>query len=326
MSNHLVKFEEELLDAREQWAPVLPGTISEERFKSVVISAINKNPALLNVDRRSLLIACTQAAQDGLVPDGREGAITIFRDLKSKTQMAQWMPMVAGILKRCREKGELTSISAYCVYKDDEFDVVLGTEPKVVHKPNFLAKRTDKDIVLAYAIFRNGDQVVHQEFMTRDEIEHTRSVSRARDGGAWRDWYSEMCRKTVIRRGSKSIPLSSDIAQIIERNDQWVDFGLRDIAREDSNPLNDGMVIDAQPIIVSTNGDRANGGHVEVTNGAADSEYQELLEKLESCQSLDELNQFTAENKQRLQALSAPLLGRIRARYRERQHDLRKLN
>ena len=310
MSNDLVKFEEELLDAREQWAPVLPGTISEERFKSVVISAINKNPALLNVDRRSLLIACTQAAQDGLVPDGREGAITIFRDLKSKTQMAQWMPMVAGILKRCREKGELTSISAYCVYKDDEFDVVLGTEPKVVHKPNFLAKRTDKDIVLAYAIFRNGDQVVHQEFMTRDEIEHTRSVSRARDGGAWRDWYPEMCRKTVIRRGSKSVPLSSEITQIIERDDQWVDFGLRDISVERSNPLNDAIVIDAEP----------------VGNGAPDPDYEDLLAKLEACSTLDELNEFTTQNKPRLQALSAPLLGRIRARYRERQNDLRQMN
>lgn len=308
MSNDLVKFEAELMEAQDMWVPVLPETISKDRFKSVVISAINRKPALLRVDRQSLLNACSQAAQDGLLPDGREGVITIFYDSGSKKQLAQWMPMVAGILKRCREKGELTSISAYCVYKQDTFDVVLGTEPKIVHKPDFFTKRTDDDIVLAYAIFRNGDEIVHQEFMTRDEIEHTRSVSRAKDGGAWRDWYGEMCRKTVIRRGSKSVPLSSEIAQIIERDDQWVDFGLRDISAERSNPLNDAIVIDAEP----------------VGNGAPDLEYEDLLSKLEACRALEELNRFTAENKARLQALNAPPLQRLRTRYRERQNDLRK--
>lgn len=143
MSNDLVKFEAELMEAQDMWVPVLPETINKDRFKSVVISAINRKPALLRVDRQSLLNACSQAAQDGLLPDGREGVITIFYDSGSKKQLAQWMPMVTGILKRCREKGELTSISAYCVYKQDTFDVVLGTEPKIVHKPDFFTKRTD---------------------------------------------------------------------------------------------------------------------------------------------------------------------------------------
>lgn len=309
MSNEITKFEAELDEARDLWVPVLPGTISEDRFKSVVISAINRNPGLLGVDRRSLLIACSQAAQDGLLPDGREGAITVFRDHKTRKQLAQWMPMVTGVLKRCREKGELTSISAYCVYKQDTFDVVLDTEPKIIHKPDFFTKRTDDDIVLAYAIFRNGDEIVHQEFMTRDEIEHTRSVSRAKDGGAWRDWYGEMCRKTVIRRGSKSVALSSDIARIIEREDQWVDFSLLNVSKK-FNPLNDGIVIDAEV----------------VGNGNTDPEYEDLLNKLESCRTLDQLNEFTADNKGRLKALSAPMLDRIRSRYRERLNEIRQLN
>lgn len=307
MSNDIVAFESELMERKELWAPALPPTIQSDRFKSVVISAVTKNPSLLRADRQSLIVACTQAAHDGLLPDGRDGAITAFRDRRSGSYLAQWMPMVAGILKRCREKGELTSISAYCVYKQDEFEVVLGDEPKILHKPDFLAQRSDKDIVLAYAIFRNGDEVVHREFMTRDEIEHTRSVSRARDGNAWKDWYGEMCRKTVVRRGSKSVPLSSDLAQIIEREDQWVDVELRDVAKEEINPLNDSIVTDVEV----------------VGNGNSDPNYEELLAKLESCQTLDELNAFATENIARLKALDAVLLDRIRFRYRELQNDVR---
>lgn len=316
MSNDVAVFEQQLMEKQDLWAPALHAGILPERFKAVAISAVAKSPSLLRVDRGSLITACAQAAQDGLLPDGRDGAITVFRDRASGAELAQWMPMVQGILKRCREKGELTSISAYVVYRQDEFDVILGTEVKVVHKPNLLSARPDSDIVLAYAIFRNGQEIVHIELMTRAEIEHTRSVSRAKNGSAWRDWYSEMCRKTVIRRGSKSVPLSSDLAQIIERDDQWVDFGLKDVSEVKSNPLNDRMIeAVAEEVDVSPR-----NGHAETPD---DPDYEELAAALDGCGTLDELNQFTTVNKARLKALDAPLLGRIRARYRERQHDLR---
>ena len=54
-----------------QFAAVLPRHIPVERFGRVVLTAVQTNPVLSNVERRSLWNACMKAAQDGLMPDGR---------------------------------------------------------------------------------------------------------------------------------------------------------------------------------------------------------------------------------------------------------------
>src|SRR5690349_12093399 len=64
-------------------ALALPKHIPVERFKRVILTALNLNPDLVGADRRSLFNAAQKAAQDGLVPDGREGALVIFNDRKT---------------------------------------------------------------------------------------------------------------------------------------------------------------------------------------------------------------------------------------------------
>jgi recombination protein RecT len=147
------------------------------------------------------------------------------RDKGQKKLVAQLLPMIAGVLRRARELGDLSSISAYTVHEGDVFSIELGDEPKIVHK---LAVADRGDVIAAYAIFRRGDEVIHREFMTRAEIDQTRGVSRAKAGDAWTKWFGEMARKTVVRRGSKSIPMSDALAEIVSHEDRYTDFSLSD--------------------------------------------------------------------------------------------------
>ncbi len=93
------------------------------------MTAININPDLLNCDRRSLMNAAMKAASDGLVPDGTDGALVPF-DGK-----VTWMPMVAGVRKKVRRSGEVTSWDVTAVHAKDFFDYELGDEPFIKHKP-----------------------------------------------------------------------------------------------------------------------------------------------------------------------------------------------
>jgi recombination protein RecT len=309
MSNQLVKkFEEDLLSVKDRWQDVLPENITPQRFVSTVMMAVSKNPVLLKADRNSLVQACIQAASHGLLPDGREGAIMPFGDRKSGKQLAQWMPMVTGLVRRLRELGDLTSVSAYCVYKGDTFHVTLGDDPKIVHEVDPSGSRKGADIVAAYAIFKNGPEVIHREIMTRDEIEQARKVSRAANGPAWRDWYGEMARKTVLRRGSKAIPLSAAAAAIIENEDQWVDFDLKDDSQEVINPLND----DVPPKDVNADVEDA-----EIVDPV------DLISIIANIESAEELEEFAAAHKEELEQLPEPLKGRVRSAYRARTKELR---
>jgi recombination protein RecT len=198
-----------------QFAAVLPKHIPVERFGRVVLTAVQTNPELLNVDRRSLWNAAMRAAQDGLLPDGRLGALVIYKD-KRRGPIAQWLPMIAGIRQKVRNSGEVATWEVHTVHEKDLFDYELGDEPRIIHRP----VRGDRGkIIAAYsvAVLKTGER--SREVMWIDEIEQVRKQSKAGDGGPWQTWFGEMCKKTVAKRHAKVLPMSSDLDDLLRRED-----------------------------------------------------------------------------------------------------------
>ena len=113
----------------------LPPQIPTERFVRTILTAVQINPDLARADRHSLKVACMKAAQDALLPDGREGALVIYKtkvrtsDGQERwTDAVQWMPMVWGLMKKARNSGEIASITAHVVYQHDHFKIRFGDE------------------------------------------------------------------------------------------------------------------------------------------------------------------------------------------------------
>lgn len=214
---------DDLTKMGDQLKMALPAHVSVEKFQRVTMTAIQTDPDLLAADRRSLFGAITRAAQDGLLPDKREGALVIFTQ-KVKGQngaqdqwikAVQWMPMVAGILKKVRQSGEISGISAHVVYEADDFVHRLGDDESIEHNPPALGVDRGKPVG-AYAVATLKDGFKIREVMDLRQIEKVRSVSKTgAKFGPWVDWWDEMARKTVIRRLSKRLPMSTDIESVI---------------------------------------------------------------------------------------------------------------
>lgn len=209
---------------------LLPENVPFERFRSTAIAAVKQNPEILSATPRSVFNALTKAAQDGLLPDGREGFINVYntahkvaggKDVWLPT--AQWMPMTFGIRKRARELDSLI-IDAQVVYLNDKFEWHQGDDPKIVHIPVQLGKdRGEK--VGAYAIFkREGGIILHREVMDYGQIDKVKDQSKAKGGLLWTKFEDEAYRKSVVRRGSKTVPVSDNLRQIIQRDDDGFDF------------------------------------------------------------------------------------------------------
>lgn len=202
----------DLQKMQDQFQAVLPPQIPVERFVRTAITAVGMQPDLLRTDRRSLLGACMKAAQDGLLPDGREAALVIFKG------RAQYLPMVAGLLKKARQSGQISSISAHVVYERDQFDYELGDNEHILHKPLITGERGKP--VAVYAIARTTDGGAYREVMSVAQVEKVRAVSRAsKPDSPWNQWWDEMARKTVIRRLAKYLPSSTDLDQLLARED-----------------------------------------------------------------------------------------------------------
>ena len=206
-----------------EFKKALPSHIDADKFGRVIMTAIQGNHDLLLTDRNSFFGAAMKAAQDGLLPDGREAAFVTFNTKAGK--MAVYMPMITGVLKKFRNSGECLSVSCHTVNENDDFDYwtdELGEHIK--HTPKFGDRGPLK---LAYAVARTKDGGIYIEVMDENEINKVRSVSKAKDSGPWASWTEEMWRKTVFRRLAKKLPMSTDLERTIERDNDL--YQLRDV-------------------------------------------------------------------------------------------------
>jgi len=237
-----------LRDRLQQMTPefkkALPGHIPAERFVRTIQTAVQMNPQIASACQtaggmQSLLAACTKAATDGLILDGREAALVTFRqNVKEKKNdpdkwedRVQYIPMVAGLMKKARNSGEIAAIGAHVVYKNDHFVYVLGDDERIEHAPNMSGERGAP--IAVYAIVRLKDGSVQREVMDKAAVMRIAGQSKnpkqydPAEGKNYGEWW----RKTVIRRISKYLPSSSDrdeFMQAVERVDDAFDFEASD--------------------------------------------------------------------------------------------------
>lgn len=240
MTNAVVTYQDaesvrkDIQNTREAVEAVLPSRIDVDRFLRVVAKAVSENPKLMQCTRLSLLSSIHTAAQLGLEPTGLLGSAYLvpYRrrvevDGKWQSVMeAQLIPGYRGLIDLARRSGEIEAIEAEVVRARDVFSIVKGTNAQLTHIPFIPDPRAEPEerdrgpIVGAYmkAVLRGGHE--QYEWMSFDEIEAVRRRSRAADDGPWVTDYSEMSRKTVVRRGSKYLPLTTDFRRALELDEE----------------------------------------------------------------------------------------------------------
>lgn len=239
----------QLTNRADEFKMALPAHITPEKFQRTLITAAQANPDLLKADRRSLIMSAMKAAQDGLLPDGREAAIVIFSSRKKvgndwvSTDLAQYMPMAYGVRKKILQSGEISSLETNVVYRreadEGAFIFEAGTEAMLRHRPMLDISDedlADENIVAAYSVATMKDGTKSFEVMRRAEINKVRQASQTGatgktvkfgqnkgkeipPKGPWVDWFAEMARKTVMRRHSKTLPMSGDVLDVEARDE-----------------------------------------------------------------------------------------------------------
>ncbi len=209
---HRTNFATDLDNYESQIAAALPSHISVDKFKRVATTAVSRNPDLYTKgDKRALFNACVQCASDGLLPDGREAALVMFKG------KPQYLPMVAGVIKRMRNSGDVIAVDSQVIHQNDHFDYQLGDDARITHKPTL---GDPGKVIGAYAIITLASGERLREVMSVAQIDKVRAVSRAsRDDSPWNQWYGEMARKTVLKRCAKRAPTTPDLERLLSRDD-----------------------------------------------------------------------------------------------------------
>jgi recombination protein RecT len=201
----------EYLEQRRDQLQAAASDIPAEKFINAAVTAAALNPDIFECSRQSIMQALLRACRDGLLPDGVEGVIVPFK------KQATWIRTYIGLLRQFRRSGQFKWLKADVVREGDEFDHYVdehGEHFRHRARDNFLAP-----IMKAYAAAITKDDGFFVTVMTIDELNKHKAKSRAtRDDAPWREWFSEMAKKTVIIRLSKVLPSARDI--IAEEEDE----------------------------------------------------------------------------------------------------------
>jgi phage RecT family recombinase len=190
---------------KQQVAQLLPPNVSQDRFTRTTMVAIQQNPEILQGDRQSLYNAICRAAADGLLPDGKQGALVIFNQKVGNgwVKGVRFMPMVEGIIHQLAKANIPTY--AVSVYQNDQIEIWNDDDGQhVTHRPVVFGNRGE--LVGVMAVARVGSRT-YVETMSIDEIERVRSASRSGDNGPWKVWYDRMAQKSVLHRLKKRLPI-----------------------------------------------------------------------------------------------------------------------
>ena len=195
----------------------LPSTITFDAFKNAIVSACSREPRLFAADRSSLFLAACRAASDGLMPDGHEAALVAYGG------KVQYLPMVAGVIKRMYQSGAVAAVQAFVVYENDEFEIIGGTSPDIKHRPTLGPRGR---LLCAYANATTSEGGSMFEFLHSEDIEKIRRASKSSARGPWIDWTEQVWKKSALHRLAKCLPQSRDVVQILDR-----DAGYGDVQR-----------------------------------------------------------------------------------------------
>lgn len=190
-----------------------------EREVSFAMQAINASSGLQNCSKESLQKAVYNIALTGLSLNPVLKYAYLIPRWSRDGSVAVLEPSYQGLIKLLTDTGSIVAIYAHVVNEGDEFDVVYGTSVEIIHRPKF--KTTNVTHVYAVAILE-GSNFKQVEVMTIDEINAIKArsesfkayESKKVKSCIWVEHFSEMAKKTVIKRIFKYLPKTDKFVNV----------------------------------------------------------------------------------------------------------------
>ncbi len=211
-------------------AKMIPKTLSIERLLKVAQIAATTTPALAKCDVPSLIGAIGQCAQMGLEPNTILGHAYLVpfntkrKDAAGNERLVNSVQVIIGykgLIDLARRSGQIVSIAAHEVCANDHFDLVYGLDERLAHTP---AMGERGAVIGFYAVAKLKDGGHCFEFMSTRQVEDIRAASQGYQQAVkykkeathpWTVHFTEMGRKTVIRRLAKYLPLSIEFQSAV---------------------------------------------------------------------------------------------------------------
>lgn len=248
-------------------------------------AAIQANPVKFAIYLKNLITLGIDISQKQayFLPYGNE--ITSVLDYKT---------LMALIKKHTNVK----SINAQLVYENEVFHVEQG---KVMeHRQNPFASKDEKGaLVGAYSIFTLDDGSKDYYFASLEEINKVKKYSKSANSkfSPWNNWFDEMVKKTVIKKGMKFYPmiLNNEQKQALDSIDNDVDFNLN----KKQNIVQQNVYAEKKELLDYMKANNLNANEIaktyRLTKESEPQDYAKALNDLKEKNGAIDVNEISAE-------------------------------
>jgi len=216
-----------LTEKLDSVADALPQDFSRARFVQNCLALLNDDPEKYQkFGSKQLMANLLKGAYLGLDFFNKQAYLVPYGD------KLEFMPSYTGQIKLAKKYSirPIKEIYSKVIREGDVFEeVITNGEPSVNFRPKFL---NDGAIIGAFAVVLYQDGGMSYDVMSKADIENTRKSSKAKNSPAWSNFYSEMAKKTVLRRLCKHIDLDFENAKQRATYDE-------DMALDDPQKLNE---------------------------------------------------------------------------------------
>lgn len=181
----------------------LPQDFNKDRFVQNALALLNDNKAIGSYKPQLIMQGLLKGAYLGCDFFNKEAWLIPYG------QDLQFQLSYKGEVKLAKKYSTkpIAEIYARVVRQGDEFqEKIVDGKPTIDFKPiNF----NTGAIIGAFAIVLYQDGTMNYDVMSVNEIENTRKNS-SKSGNVWKNYYEEMCRKTVLKRLCKHIDMDME--------------------------------------------------------------------------------------------------------------------
>lgn len=250
MANELqVKFSEQLMDKTNEVAEALPKDFNKTRFVQNCVALMNEKPELAKMNKAQVIAGMLKGAYLGLdYMQGEAYLIPYGNTLQFQTSYKGEVKYVKRYSIR-----PILDIYAKVIRNGDKFteSIVNGQQGFTFEPVPF----SNEPIIGVFAVVLYKDGGVEYETMTTEEINKTRNTySKASNSKAWKESWSEMARKTALRRLCKHIECDFETVEAMKAWDEGGDLDKDVINRpstgEVSNPFEQMPEVVAEATVV----------------------------------------------------------------------------
>lgn len=239
----------------------LPETVDKQRLAINFISLLQDKPELKKFGAEVLAPMVVRCAKDNL--DVLNQEVYIYEGYGGKLT---YTPSYKGLRKMAIERSvkPIKNITAKVIYEGDELDEEFVNGEAHLHYKSKFSSRKEMIGVFAVCTFENGSEIY--EVMNLDEINAIKAKSR--NSGAWKDFYSEMAKKAVVRRLCKQLTLNfndEEQAKSFSGSDEIIDDPKEQAAKDIKENANQAD-LDAEDVI-----------EVDVESGEVVGEQQSFI-------------------------------------------------